>query len=596
MNTFKNLLFTILTIPFIVFSSLKVEASNGKLYVAKSGKDTNKGSKKSPFLTIQKAADVAEPGDVITVKEGTYRESITLSKGGSKDKPIVFQAAEGDEVFILGSEPAKDWKQTDDGSWKVTLDSTFFGAFNPFATLTRHPEHVAIDEAGDGWGWLKYGRWTHLGDIILDGEGLSEKQYKREVSENKLSWYAEVQNGKTTIWANFGEKDPNQSQVEINKRPFAFHTATAGLAFITIKGFTIMNMASHWAPPTVYQPGAIWANGGHHWVIEDNIILYVKGAAISLGIPNGKANMANSGHHTIKNNVIMRCGQGAIAGQMWNSNTEITGNHIEDINYRKEYGGWETAAIKHHNSDNLLVKNNFIRGIYTMDPDTGAAHGIWSDFNNSNWQVSENIIMNTDAHAIVTEANWKGPNLYANNIIYNGSVASYSSRGDAWVHNLLVDAEHVLESQSWGERTSVGDFRWVNNVFVGKGLNTEVTVDKDIYSDNVYLDDATIHPKDTNPVSCEEPSQIKFIEKTDGVAMNIYMPEEVLTASNSVVNNELLELQFKPEIAVESDFLGNARSQTVTAGPFNNLNASLNQITIYEYPELYKRAVKYIGK
>ena len=36
-------------------------------HVAKTGNDRNKGTKEAPFLTIQRAADVAMPGDSILV-------------------------------------------------------------------------------------------------------------------------------------------------------------------------------------------------------------------------------------------------------------------------------------------------------------------------------------------------------------------------------------------------------------------------------------------------------------------------------------------------------------------------------------------------
>jgi len=46
-------------------------------HVAKSGNNENLGTVESPFLTIQTAADIAQPGDVITVHHGVYREEIT---------------------------------------------------------------------------------------------------------------------------------------------------------------------------------------------------------------------------------------------------------------------------------------------------------------------------------------------------------------------------------------------------------------------------------------------------------------------------------------------------------------------------------------
>jgi alpha-N-arabinofuranosidase len=50
----------------------------GKEYhVSTEGLDTNDGSLTSPFKTISSAAQIAQPGDVITVHAGTYREGIT---------------------------------------------------------------------------------------------------------------------------------------------------------------------------------------------------------------------------------------------------------------------------------------------------------------------------------------------------------------------------------------------------------------------------------------------------------------------------------------------------------------------------------------
>lgn len=45
-----------------------------KIYhVSKKGSDDNKGTADSPFVTIQKAAEVAEAGDRVIVHEGVYR-------------------------------------------------------------------------------------------------------------------------------------------------------------------------------------------------------------------------------------------------------------------------------------------------------------------------------------------------------------------------------------------------------------------------------------------------------------------------------------------------------------------------------------------
>ena len=71
----------------------------------------------TPFKTINYAAQLAQPGDVITVHAGTYREWINPARGGESDaKRIVYQAAPGEEVFIKGSEVITGWKKEKGGS------------------------------------------------------------------------------------------------------------------------------------------------------------------------------------------------------------------------------------------------------------------------------------------------------------------------------------------------------------------------------------------------------------------------------------------------------------------------------------------------
>jgi pectin methylesterase-like acyl-CoA thioesterase len=64
-------------------------------YVATTGLDTNPGTQTAPFQTIQKAADVVQPGDTVIVKAGTYRERVTMKTSGMAGKPITFQGGAG---------------------------------------------------------------------------------------------------------------------------------------------------------------------------------------------------------------------------------------------------------------------------------------------------------------------------------------------------------------------------------------------------------------------------------------------------------------------------------------------------------------------
>ncbi len=81
-------------------------------HVAKQGSDQNNGTLELPFLTIQKAADVAAAGDRVVVHEGEYREWVKPRNGGlSDDCRIVYEAAEGEHAVIKGSERITGWER-----------------------------------------------------------------------------------------------------------------------------------------------------------------------------------------------------------------------------------------------------------------------------------------------------------------------------------------------------------------------------------------------------------------------------------------------------------------------------------------------------
>jgi hypothetical protein len=80
----------------IFVAGLALFASTGSartLYVdAQKGNNANGGTADSPWQTIQKAADSAEPGDTVLVAEGDYAERIAVTRSGAPQRPISFEA------------------------------------------------------------------------------------------------------------------------------------------------------------------------------------------------------------------------------------------------------------------------------------------------------------------------------------------------------------------------------------------------------------------------------------------------------------------------------------------------------------------------
>lgn len=101
----------------LVVSSVSVAATTGSnraasttYYVSVTGNDGNSGSQGSPFRTIQKAADVMQPGDTCIIRGGVYREGVKPKRSGVSGKPITFKAMEGEKVVISGADPVSGWE------------------------------------------------------------------------------------------------------------------------------------------------------------------------------------------------------------------------------------------------------------------------------------------------------------------------------------------------------------------------------------------------------------------------------------------------------------------------------------------------------
>ena len=85
------------------FADWKLQEKSGKTYYVSKGCnscDDNDGSYEKPFKSIQKAASVAQAGDTVIIRGGTYNEIIAPKNNGTVSNPIVFKAAEGEKVTL----------------------------------------------------------------------------------------------------------------------------------------------------------------------------------------------------------------------------------------------------------------------------------------------------------------------------------------------------------------------------------------------------------------------------------------------------------------------------------------------------------------
>ena len=485
-----------LAIFLITINSLFLFAQ--EYHVAKHGNDNNLGTIESPFLTISKAAKIALPGSVITVYEGTYRERIAPSHGGlSTTKPIIYQAAKGEDVWIKGSEIIKQWKKFNGNVWMVKIDNKFFGDFNPYVEIVE----------GD-WLLNTYGMDHHLGEVYLNGDSLYEVGKLSDVSDenpldrandkdgSRYKWFCKTENGFTTIYANFMGLNPNDELVEINVRPAVFFPKKTGINFITVRGFKMAHAATQWSPPTAEQVGLIgpyWSKG---WIIEDNLITDSKCTGISIGKERASGHnewtnlkvkhgtqrerdvvfkalklgwsFETIGSHIIRNNTIKNCEQTGISGHLGGIGSQIYNNHIYNIHIKKQFFGYETGGIKLHAPIDVIIKNNLIHDNY---------RGIWLDWQSQGTRVSGNIFYNNEKEDLFNEVN-HGPMVVDNNIMLSEISILNASQGTAYAHNLITGKIIIRKVANrytpyhFSHSTSVkglmtiltGDDRYYNNI------------------------------------------------------------------------------------------------------------------------------------
>lgn len=561
-----------------------------ELHISPDGSDSAVGTQAAPFQTISKAASVAQPGDVVTVHAGTYREWVKPPRGGTgESNRLVYRAAPGEEVFVKGSERVNSWLDQGGGVWQATIPNEFFGDYNPFALRLSG-------------GWLNYGQWHSRGDVYHEGEAFYERETAEEVDKAPASWHAHVDDDQTIIRANFGKADPNKTLTEINVRESLFMPEVTGLKYVTINGFHFAHAAANWAPPVIeLQTGAVGPRMGKNWIIENCSITNARCVGIILGQAPGVNydDIDAYGDHIVRNNVIRRCGQAGIAGQKGATRSLISGNLIEDTNYRKEFGGWETAAIKFHNSVDTVISDNLIRGVSHQ---IQGAFGIWIDFGNQGVRITRNIIYDTQAATVFLEMN-HGPTVVDNNVLIGQSVRS-NSEATVFAHNLFVDCGYDYHPDTkrrsgyfephttipTGRKTGTAqDDKWFNNIFVRQGLDRVKTAPGYQSGHNAFLEGAKPSSfGDKNSVITPYAAKLSVADQPFGVTITFSVNDAVVGLRGPRVDAALvgvfptvgqtMEDRFGNPITIDTDINGKPYSQTY-AGPLGNLMARENVVT-----------------
>lgn len=504
------------------------------IYVNANAAHDGIGTKDFPFRKINDAAKIAQPGDVVSVAPGVYREYVDPVNAGTEEARITYVSEEPLGAIITGGEVAKGWKQYEGNVWVYRVNNGVFGDFNPYTTLIMGDWY-----SGD---FVYHTGMVYLNDMMMYEAVTLEECIKGEVhlpswdQKNSIyKWYTEqdTETNETVIYANFQGADPNVENVEINVRRTCFMPSKTGVGYITLRGFNVNKAATNWAPPAAYQEGMIGPNWSKGWIIEDCEVWGSRCCGISLGkyydegydhyftfkhvknptqmerdaVCRGQYHgwlKETVGSHIVRRCNIHHCEQTGIVGRMGCVFSIIEDNHIHHINNMMQLAGAEISGIKLHAAIDVVFRRNHIHHC-TM--------GIWCDWEAQGTRITQNLLHDNyipegsipspygmQSEDIFIEVS-HGPTLIDNNILLSKVALRMPTEGMAVVHNLIMgsltaigtNTDHPgMDSQPRytpyhiPHRTEVagfmtilhGDDRFYNNIFV-QGFDPASNICKD---------------------------------------------------------------------------------------------------------------------
>ena len=294
-------------------------------YVAPTGNNTNPGTISQPFATLQKAHDIANPGDTIYMRGGTYQLTSpqTLTRDGTSGNPIGVFAYPGETPILDG----------------INLTGTGATTGSPLVLDSANWWHIKGLEIKNGAvdGLVL---WTACSNNIIENNNV---HHNGRVSSSEGKGIFAVGSGANNLFLN-NDSHHNRDQSAGGGNADGFQIALTGSGNVlrgnrawrnSDDGFDFFNVLDN-TTGGVYlvENNWSWENG-----YDDNLNPVGDGTGFKLG-GRRSATTGSSGGHTVKNNLSWRnrgtgfdenSGQGGVNPLVLYNNT--TWNN-QDSSYR----------------------------------------------------------------------------------------------------------------------------------------------------------------------------------------------------------------------------------------------------------------------
>ena len=318
-------------------------------YVSPTGNNANPGTISQPFATLQKAHDVAKPGDTIYMRGGTYNVTaqITITKSGNSGNPIQVLNYPGEIPILDGS----SYNPGSQGYAIIRGDSISWWYFKGLEIA--YSPGSGIRFAGSSHDIIiEFCNIHH--NVRLDGNGgnieFDNNQSNISILNNDLH-HASINQPSGTGGDGISFNDSQQSgNVIRGNRVWRNHD----------DGIDLWNAAR-----VLVEGNWIWQNG-----YDDNL---VKTSGNGVGIKLGGTG-AGDGYHTVRLNVIWHNGEDGINDNLADNPCNIYNNTSWDHSISGRYNFNFSHGVAHVLKNNVSFGGNGV----SLDGSVMQDHNSWN--------------------------------------------------------------------------------------------------------------------------------------------------------------------------------------------------------------------------
>jgi parallel beta helix pectate lyase-like protein/uncharacterized protein DUF1565 len=407
-----------------------VGTSGRQLWVDPAGDDANRGSVASPLRTIRQAAELAQPGDIVRVNPGVYREQVKVSTSGRRDAYVAFMA-NGKGVVLSGADQRYD-RPSGGGAWNDEGGGIY--STNPgYAT-----RFVAAGEQ----------RLYHY---------LTRDEFDQFICGAPGGWYQDEATGKLYLKLTSGDS-PAAMPVQIASLDTGFHVS--GADYVLIEGFEVRDYGRESSGAGVHLDSSSWS-------VVRNCSVHGMNSKIRL-----------SGGAECEGNLVERC-------LLWD--TSLTGWPWDMTKSHDEEGG----GVMSTGGRGTVVRGCKMYGVFDgLAPSFWG--GLWDEDYNCDWDVYDNEISNARDDIIEPEGpciNFRFWNNLCHDLFVGVSLAPINVGPIYVMYNSIYELK--FKNLKYGGYAPGTCYLFHNTIYSGSTLHNLVHIsrpfDHQVFRNNVFF-------------------------------------------------------------------------------------------------------------